>query len=107
MASMVISISSEAHFRDAAQHCFCCPLVAPTSLAPSTLQAQHRLKSLPSLVDVPVAEGNCITVCGDVHGQYYDLLNIFELNGMPSEDNPYLFNGEICGARGRWGPLRS
>ena len=69
--------------------------MAPLSLAPAMLQAQQRLKSLPSLVDVPVAGGNCITVCGDVHGQYYDLLNIFELNGMPSEDNPYLFNGEM------------
>lgn len=29
----------------------------------------------------------------DVHGQFYDLLNIFELNGLPSEENPYLFNG--------------
>ena len=29
----------------------------------------------------------------DVHGQFYDLLHIFELNGLPSEDNPYLFNG--------------
>lgn len=29
----------------------------------------------------------------DVHGQFYDLMHIFELNGLPSEDNPYLFNG--------------
>uniref|UniRef100_A0A671SKB7 Serine/threonine-protein phosphatase n=1 Tax=Sinocyclocheilus anshuiensis TaxID=1608454 RepID=A0A671SKB7_9TELE len=36
-----------------------------------------------------------ITICGDTHGQYYDLLNIFELNGLPSITNPYLFNGDF------------
>uniref|UniRef100_A0A8B9QZ75 Calcineurin-like phosphoesterase domain-containing protein n=1 Tax=Anas platyrhynchos TaxID=8839 RepID=A0A8B9QZ75_ANAPL len=28
-------------------------------------------------------------------GDYYDLLNIFELNGLPSESNPYIFNGDF------------
>ncbi|KAL1347812.1 hypothetical protein HN51_023838 [Arachis hypogaea] len=59
------------------------------------LQTREMLKALPSLVDINVPDGKHFTVCGDVHGQYYDLLNIFELNGLPSEENPYLFNGDF------------
>jgi hypothetical protein len=57
-------------------------------------QAYEILKGLPSLVNVPVPKGTKLTVCGDVHGQYFDLLNIFDINGLPSQENPYLFNGE-------------
>ncbi|KAF7833541.1 serine/threonine-protein phosphatase 5 isoform X1 [Senna tora] len=59
------------------------------------LQTKEMLQALPSLVDINVPNGKHFTVCGDVHGQYYDLLNIFELNGLPSEENPYLFNGDF------------
>ncbi len=48
-----------------------------------------------TLVHIQVEDQNQITVCGDVHGQFYDLLHIFEMNGVPSETNPYLFNGDF------------
>jgi serine/threonine-protein phosphatase 5 len=59
------------------------------------IQARNVLKAEKPVVDISVPEGKHVTVCGDVHGQYYDLLNIFELNGKPSETNPYLFNGDF------------
>ncbi|CAN6483498.1 unnamed protein product [Victoria cruziana] len=59
------------------------------------LQAREMLGALPTLVDITVPDGHHFTVCGDVHGQFYDLLNIFELNGLPSDENPYLFNGDF------------
>lgn len=66
------------------------------------LAVAKQLKALPTLIDIdaPVKTAtdeayDHFTVCGDVHGQYYDLLNIFEMNGLPSKSNPYLFNGDF------------
>ncbi|XP_065194292.1 serine/threonine-protein phosphatase 5-like [Sycon ciliatum] len=59
------------------------------------LQLKEYFSKQPSVVDISVPDGHKFTVCGDIHGQYYDLRNVFELNGVPSEENPYLFNGDF------------
>lgn len=59
------------------------------------LEAEKLFRSLPTLVDIEIPDKKKFTVIGDVHGQFYDLVNIFELNGLPSEENPYLFNGDF------------
>ena len=55
------------------------------------------LRSLPNIIEVKLPEGekNTFRVCGDVHGQYYDFLNIFNQFGYPSASTPYHFNGEF------------
>ena len=66
------------------------------------ISAKRYFESLPSLMQIsipttsPSADSNPrITVCGDTHGQFYDVMNIFKINGYPSSLNPYLFNGDF------------
>ena len=58
-------------------------------------KSRDLMQPLSSIIDIPVPQGKKITVCGDIHGQFYDLMHIFERNGVPSEDHMYLFNGDF------------
>jgi len=58
-------------------------------------QAYKFFSNQPSLVDINIAKDQKFTVVGDIHGQFFDLLEIFKQNGWPSSENPYLFNGDI------------
>ncbi|CDS09702.1 hypothetical protein LRAMOSA02379 [Lichtheimia ramosa] len=59
------------------------------------LAVRKMMLEAPSLIDVQVPSNGKLTVCGDVHGQFYDFINIFETNGYPAEDHAYLFNGDF------------
>lgn len=49
--------------------------------------------SILSKVNIP--NNAKLTICGDIHGQFLDLVNIFALNGWPSSTHYYIFNGDF------------
>ena len=65
------------------------------------LAVRALIKEEPTMVEYDVPEDHLLTVCGDTHGQFYDLLEIFRLNGFPSKTHSYLFNGDFVD-RGSW-----
>lgn len=56
------------------------------------LKILHEEKSINELTILPTSR---ITIIGDTHGQLLDILTILKMQGMPSESNILLFNGDF------------
>lgn len=65
----------------------CCPAVLP-----------HIVNIAPQAKEILAEESNVqpvrtpVTVCGDVHGQFHDLIELFRIGGHAPDTN-YLFMG--------------
>ncbi|CAF1098795.1 unnamed protein product [Adineta steineri] len=58
-------------------------------------QARAILKSLPNFNHIDLSNLHHVFIIGDLHGQLADLLHIFSENGLPANDNAYIFNGDF------------
>ncbi|CAF3655980.1 unnamed protein product, partial [Rotaria socialis] len=58
-------------------------------------ELRRLLKTLPNVNVVSTHLTKFVTVVGDLHGSLADLMIIFHKNGLPSNENPYIFNGDI------------
>lgn len=80
------------HFRDGKK-------VSRRKIYEIVKRTSEAFRAEPVLTEID--PGAQFTVCGDTHGQFFDLCNLFDTYGWPSEDHGYLFNGDFVD-RGSW-----
>ena len=79
--------------------------VVPVETADSLLMAAYKIMHKePNSVEVKVHEcpGAKATLVGDVHGQFHDVIKLFDMAGTPGDDSFFVFNGDYVD-RGAWG----
>ncbi|NWI58124.1 PPE1 phosphatase, partial [Calyptomena viridis] len=57
-------------------------------------ETRKLLRLMPNINSLSTSYSKEITICGDLHGSLDDLLMIFYKNGLPSQQNRYVFNGD-------------
>eukprot|EP01126_Amoeba_proteus_P027600 TRINITY_DN27389_c0_g1_i1.p1 TRINITY_DN27389_c0_g1~~TRINITY_DN27389_c0_g1_i1.p1 ORF type:complete len:177 (-),score=36.32 TRINITY_DN27389_c0_g1_i1:163-639(-) len=89
-------LSDEEFFKDGLPNV---PLIREHLIFEGRLLKHHLLWLIDNVYELFCAEPNVlvvpapVTVCGDIHGQFYDLLKLFDIGGHPSTTS-YLFLGD-------------
>lgn len=67
-----------------------CDLIKESEVKQLCIKAREILSEEPNVtpIDAPV------TICGDIHGQFYDLMELFKVGGDCPDTN-YLFLGDF------------
>jgi serine/threonine-protein phosphatase with EF-hand domain len=58
-------------------------------------EAFQTQKTYPNIRKMGTDVARRVTLVGDLHGQFSDLIVIFKREGIPSATNPYIFNGDV------------
>lgn len=56
------------------------------------LLSKQLFESEANLVHITLEDEQRMTICGDIHGQFFDLVKIFEINGLPSNNHIYVLS---------------
>lgn len=79
-------------------------VLSPDDMAALLADCTAILAKEPTLVEMRLdpAEGVRVSVVGDTHGQFHDVLRLMERAGTPAPGNMLVFNGDFID-RGAWG----
>ena len=58
-------------------------------------EIENMMQSSDTLTKISIPPNGQVIICGDTHGQFYDVCKIFEIVNLPSTNNIFIFNGDI------------